>query len=85
MTSLVVLFLQSTDNSQSRAFQNVGWLSPPRTLCALVFETLLIFFVLLIMQVGDHRRSDLYMSGRSKLLQPWTFPGVLVPEPGSLP
>ena len=86
LKSIIILFLQSAYVSQSGSLQDVRWFSPPETFWTLVFEAFQILFVLLmIMQLGGHRRSDLDVTGRTKLLQHRAFPRILVSKPGILP
>ena len=86
LKSIIIFFLQSAYVSQSGSLQDVRWFSPPETFWTLVFEAFQILFVLLmIMQLGSHRRSDLDVTGRTKLLQHRAFPRILVSKPGILP
>ena len=85
LKSIIILFLQSAYVSQSGSLQDVRWFSPPETFWTLVFEAFQILFVLLVMQLGGHRRSDLDVTGRTKLLQHRAFPRILVSKPGILP
>ena len=85
LKSIIILFLQSAYVSQSGSLQDVWWFSPPETFWTLVFEAFQILFVLLVVQLGSHRRSDLDVTGRTKLLQHRAFPRILVSKPGILP
>ena len=85
LKSIIIFFRKSAYVSQSGSLQDVRWFSPPETFWTLVFEAFQILFVLLVVQLGGHRRSDLDVTGRTKLLQHWSFPRILVSKPGILP